>query len=1559
MKKNLFIGTILLHYIIIISVYSSDVDTAGNPYPHGITSSGLYTEVSKNGTKFIITGGTQVGNNLFHSFEKFNVHSKETAQFKDSGIENTVSRVTGADSSWINGKIQSSANNLFIINPKGIEFGPGASIDVNGSFHVSTSNYIKFEDGSKFYANINEKTTLSVSSPQSFGFLNDQVGKIHISDSNLNVGKKKNISISGHGVKIENSTIKAPGGNIHIESIKSSGEIQMIGTKKNKKSNDQHVSNENLDFSTPSLYTFTNPGDIIISKNSMINVSGEKPDEINNVSGEESGNLFIKGNQVNIYSSKIYADSYGNQNGGITNIKANILNFYSSLINGYNYGTGSGGSIIVNAHEEIFIQGNMGPESGSEFMLISKENSTGNAGNINLTTKYLTIDNGSDVATVTLGKGSAGNVKISASEAVVLKGNHPKGNNQGSSIKSATHGQMSGAGNGGNLEIETKRLNVKDAGQIACMTIGTGNGGKMTINATESIVLEGNKYIGAMASGILVASYNETSKEAGDAGNLFINTRKMSLRDGAQVYTLSKGAGKAGEIEINASDFIHMSGHYPNSTNGSLIVASSTGQGKLSGETGLIRIKTGELYINDYGSIISNSESNNTGGDIIVDVTNSITIKGFNKSTGYGGTISAKSIGSGAGNIRIKAKNLSIYEKGRITTDSKNSKGGKIDIETKEIFYLHDGTVSSSVEAGSEKGGDIILNTKYLVLNEGHLVAGADEGNGGAIYVYPQYYIKAKNSELSARSKKGNDGIVRIDSPPVEILDELTKLNAEIPDTEKWRKNQCDSRIGGEKSNHIYFSKRDAISQTFDDLLPAVPPGYKQDALSLIKQSAESELFSKGKKAFESGEFDRAIQIWKENISDLNLNSDTYIISLVYLSHAQQKAGYHNDGLLSFLKLLPLVDKEFEHDEKLLFYSRLSDIYLSLGDIDKAENYINKAIEISKYASSSEFIAGMYNNYGNILVVKKYFDEAYVSYQKSIKISDNKFQNSVSYINLISIQDKEPENDKSILISAMDEIRDLPLSYEKAIHLITLSQHIQHSETDDQIINDLLSEAFFVGEELHNFRIQSYAKGFLGNWNEKTGNIDSAISLTQKALTLVEHKYYPEISYLWNWQMARNLKSKGDTLEAIYSYKKAIANLTPIQGEFYMGYRLQINIFQKLIKPVFIELTELYLSQSSLEENKDIEQSLLKKARDTMELCKKAELENFYKDECISVTERDIEILNHIPSNTALIYPIILYQEVVILLSLSDEIIHYKLPVNSTKLNKWANRFRKRLENKSKGYRMYAEDIYAWLILPIQEDLIRHNIHQLLWVPDGSLRSIPLAALSDGEKYLIQKYAIATLPNVRATKPESINLDNMNALLYGLSEARDGFSSLPNVPIELDSIEKIVDGKKLVDNDYTISSLKTELKKHEYSIIHMATHGFFGNNPENNFLLTYDDKLTINQLVQLINIGKYRQNPIHLMVLSACQTAIGDDRSILGLAGTALKAGVKSSIATLWFVSDHASSMVISDFYLQLKNNPGISKAQALKNAQCTCIQQFSLKHPFYWAPFLLIGDWH
>jgi CHAT domain-containing protein len=275
----------------------------------------------------------------------------------------------------------------------------------------------------------------------------------------------------------------------------------------------------------------------------------------------------------------------------------------------------------------------------------------------------------------------------------------------------------------------------------------------------------------------------------------------------------------------------------------------------------------------------------------------------------------------------------------------------------------------------------------------------------------------------------------------------------------------------------------------------------------------------------------------------------------------------------------------------------------------------------------------------------------------------------------------------------------------------------------------------------------------------------------------------------------------------------------------------------------------------------------------------------------------------------------------------------------------------------TREYLPHAQKLYDWLIRPLEPDLALSAIDTLVFVPDRSLRTIPMAALHDGKEFLINKYAIAITPGLNLTDPRPVKRENVKVLSAGLTDSVQGFPSLPNISNELQAIQLIYGGTPLLNRNFINSNLEKELKNKQVTIMHIASHGRFESDIRKSFLLTFNDKLTMDQLEQYIGLFKFREDPLELLTLSACETAAGDDRAVLGLAGIAIKAGARSTLATLWYIDDQASSELVSEFYRQLQD-PSISRSIALKRAQLKLLNDRSYEHPGYWSPFLLINNW-
>ncbi len=376
-----------------------------------------------------------------------------------------------------------------------------------------------------------------------------------------------------------------------------------------------------------------------------------------------------------------------------------------------------------------------------------------------------------------------------------------------------------------------------------------------------------------------------------------------------------------------------------------------------------------------------------------------------------------------------------------------------------------------------------------------------------------------------------------------------------------------------------------------------------------------------------------------------------------------------------------------------------------------------------------------------------------------------------------------------------------------------------------------------------------------------------------------------------------------------------------------------------------------------------------------MERLKTGELEDYFQDDCVSQTRFKPKQIAALDPHTAVLYVIPLADRIELLLDLPVDshgapqvegaglVARRKDGVSSAQLEEVVKTFRSELVHLATNrYITGAGQLYEWLIRPIEPLLKAHQIQTLVFVPDGPLRTIPMAALYDASagQFLIEQYATGVTPGLTLMEPKALTQKSVRLLASGLSVSREGFAALPSVPGELASIRNAfpAGSKELLNQQFVIGAFGSEIRDEPYTIVHIASHGEFKGDARETFILTYDHRLSLPELQTLIQPSQFRGRPVELLTLSACSTAVGDDRAALGLAGVAIKAGARSALASLWSVNDASTGTLIADFYHELRANPGISKAQALQCAQLRFIRSDDLSHPKFWAPFILIGNW-
>lgn len=746
--------------------------------------------------------------------------------------------------------------------------------------------------------------------------------------------------------------------------------------------------------------------------------------------------------------------------------------------------------------------------------------------------------------------------------------------------------------------------------------------------------------------------------------------------------------------------------------------------------------------------------------------------------------------------------------------------------------------------------------------------------------------------------------------------------------------------------------------------------------LGLMQSSKAEDAFTSGVHLSQQGEHEAAILEWQTALTEyLQAEKSLQAGKL----HARMAESYLALGQVSMaieqlIEGMKLVDAAGDQEWLARLNIQIGGAYLQNSSFKEAQGYLEKGLEIARSLDRPDIEAVALNNLGNLYFQRNDYPQSNDYYTESGMLADKTEQHELSarvalnhFAVLIKLEQYESAHQALKQVQATKN--KLPASHNTAYLLIRFARaNSQLSGYLPALKSELTSTAYQaynnaakMAESLNDWRSASYAYGYMGHLYEDAGRYDDALDLTQRAIFYIQQGYAPEVEYQWEWQAGRIHLADGHLDEAIQSYGRSVQHLRTIRIELTAGYESSEPSFRDAVQPVFLQYTDLLLKRGQLYEQDEIKrQQYFKEARLTVELLKAAELEDYFKDDCVAAAQARVKNLEEVlSSSTAIIYPIVLKDRLELLVSYHSGLVKYSVPVSADELRQTVTDFRAKLEKRTtRQYLRPARKLYDWLIRPIKSDLDEKSIDTLVYVPDAVFRNIPFSALNDGEKYLVDHYALAITPGLDLTDPTPLKRGDMTLLLNGLTESVQGFPALYHVPQEIEEIRSLYGGKTLLNKNFSLSNVESELSDNEYSVVHIASHGKFAGKVKDSFLLTYDNKMSMDDLEKFVGNSKFRfDKPIELLTLSACESAAGDDMAGLGLASIAIKAGARSALATLWSVDDAATSELVMEFYRQLQK-PEISKAKALQQAQLRSLDDKRYQHPGYWAPFLLIGNW-
>jgi CHAT domain-containing protein/predicted negative regulator of RcsB-dependent stress response len=730
-----------------------------------------------------------------------------------------------------------------------------------------------------------------------------------------------------------------------------------------------------------------------------------------------------------------------------------------------------------------------------------------------------------------------------------------------------------------------------------------------------------------------------------------------------------------------------------------------------------------------------------------------------------------------------------------------------------------------------------------------------------------------------------------------------------------------------------------------------------------------SVLDVQGSLQLDQGKTREAVVTWEKanTLYEKLGNKEKSIRNQINQAQALQRLGFYRRSIALLTPIVQSLEKQPDSITKAVSLRSLGDAQQFVGDVEQARKTLEASLAIAKRLNSTDTIQNAELSLGNTLQTEGKTNEALAAYQRAATDappSSLKVQAQLNQLSLL-VATQRTQEAQALWQSIQAMLDALPITHQTLFARINLAKHLiqlnPEQNPSPQEIAQLLSIAVQQARRLQDQRAEAYAIGTLGTLYERRGQLADAQKFSSQALLIAQANHAIDIAYRWQWQLGRLYKAQGDAeanrdayTQAISAYSAAIKSLQTLRADLVAANaQLQVS-FQESVAPIHREFVSLLLDPK----RGDVQPKDLETARNAIESLQLAELDNFFREACLRANPTAVD---QIDQQAAVLYPIILGDRLEVIASWPQrKLQHYSVNLSQGEFEAVTNRLRQSLVLRvGKRYLPDMQKLYDWLIRPAEADLAASQAKTLVFVLDGALRNIPMSALHDGQQFLIEKYGIALTPGLQLLNPRPLQERSLSVLTAGLSASRQGFSALPNVISEVKEIQSTVPAKVLLDKAFTEKALKEALNNQTSPIVHLATHGKFSSKKEETYVLTWDERLEIITLNDLLQVSELNQaGPIELLVLSACETATGDKQAALGMAGMAVRAGARSTIASLWQINDEATAIFMNQFYKELAKRKA-TKAEALRLAQIAVLKEPRFRqHPYFWAPYVLVGNW-
>lgn len=1479
--------------------------------PDGTVPSQVQLDPTSQG--FVVRGGEISGTNLFHSFETFSPGTRSVLFDLQVGgfeaIERIFSRVTGAEASYIDGLLQTSGGNhpdLFLMNPHGLIFGPNAALDVGSSFFGTTAESIQFGDGLSFSTRASPPgVLLSLSVPVGLQ-LGQNPGAISLAgpgheivvappsalpipfqavsadyEKGLSLSPGNTLALVGNGLAIDGGTIQSQLG----PSPFPQGGVQFsLGSGKDGTVLLQPHPQWGwaLDYGN-----LASSSDIVLKNHTRIDGTGFLPSTIH-----------ISGHDVELIDS--------------------------SVVYSQNFGAATNGDLLVEADGRLFVGGTLSPleiPSAIRNSVIAQ----GHGGNIGIRAGNVIVEGGGNIATTAfLGAGNAGEVQIKVEEDLSLRGSV---NAQGFSpfgtfITSTT----ATAGSGGGIDIETGRLTVETGSLISSSALfGTGDAGDIQILARDSVLLQGVNPLNEFVAGIASSSFS-----AGNAGSIRIDTPRLSLLERGLVEANIYASGDAGNITVNAPEFVEIGGGASITDPRSSYIASTA---RLTDNSFLRQLfSLPPAPRGESGSVIINTSS----------------LRLFDK-----GRISTTNEGAGdAGSLKIVADRLSLND-ASLEAGTLEGNGGNIVIKEVETLELRNESVISASAGGQGSGGNIEIAAETIIAKP------------------------SGNSDITANAVANTGGEIMLDTSALVGLEVRQQLSSQSDIT-------ASSELGAQFGGTVEFAQPNIKP---DSALAALPDATLEpvDRLAQGCNVGEAQFHITGRGGLARSPLDlpelglsKTAFITQKSFQAKDIEALEQLSTRLGEAIALRDQGFYPKALAQLETIAQAQALVVSPDLHSQVMRQLGVTYRLLGQQEEARSALEESLAIAKQASSGiapgqlyPTAAATFLSLGHLAKTQSNPRQARQQYLKALELGQDSDVKNLVLASLMALEIEQKDRAaaqqwRQQLMAPADSLAPTVIVgqlHGVAVQLKALQGAQQMSPVALERLRGELKNLLTVAEQAGDPRAVAHSFGYLGQVEELSQNWNLAQQYSEQALQFSQARAEELMAYQWAWQLGRIARQRwrrtGDAAwyrQSQESYLLALESLSALRSDLLtVAPELQLS-FRSGIEPVYREYVDLLLTPAS-SVNLAKQPERLQEAINTVEALRLAELDNYLQDACLEARPRSVAESD---GDAAVIYPIVLGDRLEVIVSLPQgEMRRYSQPVGQAELAQTVQAFRDGLVWRSqRDFREPGQQLYQWLIQPMLEDLNTDAVETLVFVPDGVLKNVPLAAISDGQEYLIEKFAIATAPGIELLPSQQEANSKVQTLVAGITQRQQGLAPLPYVSQELRDVQAAIPGQKLLDEQFTRQTFTDALVDYDASIVHIATHGQFGSQASETFIQAWDEKISLAQLGEILQ-ARSRQglSPTELLVLSACETAVGDEAAALGLAGVAVRAGARSTLASLWSVNDQSTATLMAEFYQQL-SQPGMGKAEALQQTQLEMLKDPVYRHPYYWSAFTLLGDW-